>query len=30
MILTRIRDEGTPDFNLGYYDTFDILLFQVT
>ena len=25
-ILTGIRDEGTPDFNLGYYDTFDHLI----
>ena len=25
-ILTGIRDEGTPDCNLGFYDTFDLLI----
>ena len=25
-ILTGIRDEGTPDCNLGYYDTFELLV----
>ena len=25
-ILTGIRDEGTPDCNLGYYDTYDLLI----
>ena len=24
--MTGIRDEGTPDCNLGYYDTFDLLI----
>ena len=25
-ILTGIRDEGSPDCNFGYYDTFDLLV----
>ena len=25
-MLTEICDEGIPDFNLGYYDTFDLLI----
>ena len=25
-ILTGIHDEGTHDYNLGYYDTFDLLI----
>ena len=24
--MTGKRDEGTPDYNLGYYDTFDLLI----
>ena len=24
--MTGIRDEGTPDCNIGYYDTFDLLI----
>ena len=26
MILTDIRDEGTPGCSFGYYDTFDLLI----
>ena len=28
-ILTGIRNEGTPDCNLGYYDTFDLLITSI-